>query len=85
MLKYGSGKTYPYELDLERLNYLADKVNICNAQVLWMFQLVDGDYEKLKILLMQLKNCHCDFVPGYKEKVEEVMKKTPKTIFFKFD
>lgn len=73
-LKYGHKKTYKHYLDKERLNWLTDRTNRSNAQTLFLFQLVDGDYEELKKLEMQLKNCFCHYCPADKEEVSKVMK-----------
>ena len=82
-LKYGHKETYQYELDNERLNWLTSKTNRSNGQTQFLFQLVDGDFEKLKQLEIQLKNCFFSACPGDKEEVDKVMKMTPKWDGFK--
>lgn len=72
-LKYGQTKTYKYELDKERLNWLTDRTNRSNGQTQFLFQLVDGDFEKLKRLEMKIKNCFYFACPDDKETVAEVM------------
>jgi hypothetical protein len=72
-----------YTLDKERLNWLSDRTNRSNGQTQFLFQLVDGDFEKLKELEVQIKNCFLFYCPGDKECVEEVMKMTPKSDYFK--
>ena len=81
-LKYGYKKTYKYDLDEERLNWLTDRTNRSNIQTLYLFQLVDGDFEKLKQLEMQIRNCLCFYCPGDKREVEKVMNMQPKGILF---
>jgi D-hexose-6-phosphate mutarotase len=82
-VKYGHSETYQYNLDKERLNWLTDRTNRSNNQTQFLFQLVDGDFEKLKALEVQVKNCFVFYCPGDKEAVEEVMKMTPKSDYFK--
>lgn len=77
-LRYGYKETYQYELDNEKLNWLTDRTNRSNAQTLFLFQLVDGDFEKLKQLEMQIKNCFYFSCPADKEAVDEVMKMKPR-------
>jgi hypothetical protein len=74
---YGHTETYQYLLDKERLNWLTDRTNRSNGQTQFLYQLVDGDFEKLKELETQIKNCFLFYCPGDKESVEEVMKMTP--------
>ena len=81
-LKYGYKRTYKYNLDNERMNWLSDRTNRSNNQTRFLFELVDGNFEKLKRLEEQLKNCFCN-PPADKESVEEVMKMKPKKEFFK--
>lgn len=83
-LKYGRKDTYKYELDKERLNWLTDRTNRSNGQTQFLFQLVDGDFEKLKQLEMQLKNCFCFYCPADKDEVEKVMNLVPKSAHFNF-
>ena len=78
-LQYGKSNTYKYELDKERLDWLTDRTNRSKGQTQFLFQLVDCDFEKLKQLEMQLKNCFCFYCPDNKEAVEEVMRMQPRT------
>ena len=68
-----------YQLDKETLDMFSAKVNRSKNQTQFLFNLVDGDFEKLKQLEVQLKNCFCYYCPGDKEEVENVLKLTPKT------
>ena len=81
-LKYGQTKTYKHELDKERLNWLTDRTNRSNGQTQFLFQLVDGDFEKLKQLEMKIKNCFYSACPADKETVDEVMNMQPKSEWF---
>jgi len=81
-LKYGNTKTYKYELDKERLNWLTDKTNRSNTQTLFLFQLVDGDFEKLKDVEMQIKNCFYFACPSDKDELNELMSLQPKSTYF---
>ncbi len=81
-LKYGHKETYKYELDKDRLNWLTDRTNRSNGQTHFLFQLVDGDFEKLKQLEMKIKNCFYSACPDDKENVEEVMNMRSKSEWF---
>jgi len=80
--KYGLTKTYKYELDKERLNWLTDRTNRSNGQTQFLFQLVDGDFEKLKQLEMKIKNCFYSACPADKETADEVMNMQQKSEWF---
>ena len=77
-LKYGRTDTYKYNLDKEKLDWLTSRTNRSNGQTQFLFQLVDGDFEKLKLLEMQLKNCFVGYCPGGKKDVERIMNLEPK-------
>ena len=81
-LKYGNTKTYKYELDKERLNWLTDKTNRSNSQTLFLFQLVDGDFEKLKEVEMQIKNCFYFACPSDKDELNKLMSMQQKSTYF---
>ena len=83
-LQYGRSQTYKYELDKERMNWLTDRTNRSNGQTQFLFQLVDGNFEKLKQLEMQLKNCFVFYCPADKYEVENVMNMQPKSAHFNF-
>jgi len=67
-----------HSLDLERLNWLTDRTNRSNNQTQFLFDLVDGDFEKLKTLETQIKNCFLFYCPGDKDEVDKVLKMEPK-------
>lgn len=81
-LQYGQVKTYKYKLDKERLNWLTDKTNRSNGQTLFLFQLVDGNFEKLKQLEIKIKNIFYSACPADKEAVQEVMRIKSKSDWF---
>ena len=81
-LKYGNTKKYKYELDKERLNWLTDKTNRSNSQTLFLFQLVDGDFEKLKEVEMQIKNCFYFACPSDKDELNKLMSMQQKSTYF---
>jgi len=81
-LKYRNTKTYKYELDKERLNWLTDKTNRSDAQTLFLFQLVDGDFEKLKEVEMQIKNCFYFACPSDKDELNKLMSMQQKSTYF---
>ena len=49
-LKYGDGKTYNHKLDDEQLKSLISKTYRSKTQTQFLFNLVDGDLDKLKEL-----------------------------------
>ena len=81
-LKYGQTKTYKYELDKERLNWLTDRTNRSNGQTQFLFQLVDGEFEKLKQVELQIKNCFYSACPADKEELNKLMSMQPKSDYF---
>jgi len=81
-VKYGNSSTYPFELDKERLEWLSDKVNRSKGQTQFLFQMVGGDFEKLKALEVQIKNCFVSYCPADVEEVEKVMALVPKSNWF---
>jgi len=62
-----------YKLDEERLNWLTELTNRSKGQTQFLFNLLEGDFEKLKQLEMKLKNCLCNYCPSDLEEVEKVM------------
>jgi hypothetical protein len=80
--KYGDSNSYEYLLDKERLGWLTNKTNRSNGQTQFLFQLVEGDFEKLKKLEVQLKNCFCYYCPGDKQEVENVLNREVKSKYF---
>jgi hypothetical protein len=81
-VKYGQSSTYPFELDKEKLEWLSDKVNRSRGQTLFLFQMVGGDFEKLKALEVQIKNCFVSYCPADVEEVEKVMALVSKSNWF---
>lgn len=71
-----------HELDKERLDWLTDRTNRSNNQTQFLFNLLNGDYEKLLRLEEQVKNCFLFYCPGDLESVEEVLNMTPKDNYF---
>jgi hypothetical protein len=67
-----------YELDKERLNLLTSKVNRSKNQEQFLFNLVNGDFEKLLQLEMQLYNCFFFYCPGDINDVEKIINMVPK-------
>jgi hypothetical protein len=81
-VKYGQSSTYSFELDKERLEWISDKVNRSKGQTQFLFQMVGGDFEKLKALEVQIKNCFVSYCPADAEEVEKVMALVPKSNWF---
>lgn len=62
-VQYGKSETYSFELDKERLDWLCAQTNRNKGQTQFLFQLVEGDFEKLKALEVQLKNSFVSYCP----------------------
>jgi hypothetical protein len=72
-LKYGRTETYKYEINTVLLKSISDKVNIHQSQVLYLYQLVDGDIDKLKLLILQMKRNFINYCPGDKNEVYNIL------------
>lgn len=82
-VNYAQTNTYKYTLNTEVLNWLTKQTKRSNGQTQFLFQLVGGDFEKLKKLEMNLTNCFCHYCPGDMEEVSYVLNLKPKDEFFK--
>lgn len=78
-LEYGETR---YELDSERLNWLTDRTNRSNRQTIYLYQLLDANFEKLIQLEIKIKNCFISYCPASKDEVEKIMKMENKTDTF---
>jgi hypothetical protein len=74
--------TYLHELDSERLDWLTTRTNRSARQTQFLFQLVDGDFERLKALEVHLANLHIAYCPDTKERVCEIMSRKPTSNWF---
>jgi hypothetical protein len=72
-LKYGYKETYKYDLDRERMDQLTSSTNRSNTQTQFLFQLVDGNYEKLVELEKKMKALSCSYCPDTKEELDNIM------------
>ena len=81
-LKYGKPSTYPYEMDKDKLDFVSNKFNRSKSQVQFLYQLVDGDFEKLLQLEVQMKNLFVSYCPGDKEEVEKLFQIKPTSNWF---
>lgn len=81
-VQYGKSETYSFELDKERLDWLCAQTNRNKGQTQFLFQLVEGDFEKLKALEVQLKNSFVSFCPENTEEVKYVMALKTKSNWF---
>lgn len=68
----------------EQVKYLTEQTNRSKGQTNFLYDLVDGDFEKLKELETNIKNCFVSYCPGDKEEVEKVLKMKPKSRWFGF-
>ena len=73
------------KLDKEQLEWLTKRTNRSRNQTQELYELCDCNFEKLKVVEVQLKNCFCFYCPGNKEEVDNVMRLTPKTDKFTLD
>jgi len=67
---------------MEKLEELSRLVNRSKGQELFLFNLLSGDFEKLKRLEVQIKNCFVMYCPDSLEEVEEIMSMVPKSSWF---
>ena len=81
-INYGNSKTYQYELNQEDLNWLIERTNRSKGQTVFLYQLVDGDFDKLKHLEKQIKNSFYMCCPDNKDDVENILSKKIKKEWF---
>lgn len=79
MVKYGDGGTYKYKLDDDKLKWITTKTNRGAGQTQFLFNLVDGNFDKLKRLEEKIKNTFYFACPGDLEMVENLLKKEDKS------
>ena len=61
-IQYGKLETYEYTIEKVELEKIAVKYNRSTHQLLFLFQIVEGDIERLEILLISMKKhsiCYC--------------------------
>lgn len=73
MVKYGDSSTYSCKLDDEKLKWLVSKTNRSVNQTQFLFNLVDGDFSKLKRLEEKIKNTFYGGCPSTKDEVDGIM------------
>lgn len=83
-IDYGQSNTYKYKLSEDDMKLITDKTRRSANQTQFLFQLVDGDIEKLKLLEEKIKNNHYSACPGDKETVNDILKEENKSNWFKF-
>lgn len=66
----------------KNLDLLSDKTGRSRHQTLFLYDLVDRDFEKLKQLEVHMKNSFYFWCPGTKEEVEKVFKREKRTNSF---
>jgi hypothetical protein len=81
-IKYGNSSTYQFELDKDRLEWITNKVNRSKGQSQFLFQLVGGDFDKLKALEVNIKNCFIFYCPDSIEEVDRILSLEPKSHWF---
>lgn len=69
---------YKYELDDEKVNLLTNRTNRSKAQTKFLFNLLKGDFKKLQLLEMKMKNCFVFYCPADDEAVNEILSMTDK-------
>lgn len=71
-------------LDKKEMDWLTDQTGRHSRQTQFLFELVDYDFEKLKALESQLKNCFLFSCPGDKEEVERILNLKPMMYKYNF-
>jgi len=66
-----------------KLQWLSQQINRSKGQTEMLLGLVDNDFEKLKALEVQIKNCFVMYCPSNKKEVEKIMNMQPKSNYFK--
>jgi len=79
--KYYSPQDFP--LTHMSLNAFTKRTNRSNGQTIELFRLCDNDFEKLKQLEMQIRNCFIFYSPADKEEIEKIMNMKPISDYFK--
>ena len=82
-LEYGRCETYKYELTVEQLDYVCKQFNRSKTQSQFLFQLVDGDFDKLLSLELKIKNCFISYCPGDVDAVDVIMNMETESNWFK--
>lgn len=73
MIKYGDSRTYSHKLDDDKLKWLVSKTNRSIAQTQFLFNLVDGNFSKLKSLEEKIKNTFYSGCPSTVDEIECIM------------
>ena len=76
---------FTYKLDEKTFEDLNKFTWRSNNQTNLLYNLVDGNTEKLKDLEVQIKNCYVGYCPDSKKEIEEIMCLVPKSIRFTTD
>lgn len=84
-MRYGQTSTYLHKLNEDLSYWLCNQTNRSKTQTLYLYQLVDGNFEKLVALEEQIKNTHYHACPDNKQDVDFIMKMKPKTKWFKIE
>lgn len=77
-----TNKEDKFELDKERLDWLTSFTNRSKPQTQMLFNLVDGDFDKLKELEAKLKNTFHFACPGNLDEVNQVLSLENKSNYF---
>ena len=83
VVKYGDVSSYSFRLEKEKLDFIVERTNRHPMQVQFLFQLVRGDYEKLKELEEKLKNNFIPYCPSTFSEVERILYQREKSKWFK--
>lgn len=78
-IKYGS--TLKYSLDAETITYLVYHTNNSHYQLNWMYNLVNGNIDKLKLLIYKIKNNFIYYVPSDVKEVNHILSLNSKEWF----
>ena len=81
MLKYGDTTTYKHTLSAEQLEEAAGYSNRGRNQTIFLFQLVDGDFDKLMKLERQIKKKFVSYCPGTVQEMVNILLDPPSEMF----
>lgn len=82
-LKYGFVNTYAHKMDGFILKWIVEKTNRSANQTQFLYQLVGGDFQKLKTLEERIKNINYIGCPSTSEEVVSILNTKSENEWFK--
>lgn len=71
-VKYSNRNTYFYSIDKFRLDSIVKTTNRSTTQTEFLFQLVDGDIDRLLLVELFFKNNHINGCPSSKKELKSI-------------